>query len=124
MTQYLLLLHERPADAADDTGRDEEMVPLQGLVAAQLAEAGKLVDGWKLTDDGGRALRLQGGRAGGQRRPLRRGAGRGRRLFIVNAESDDPRPTALAQTCPHLSGRSGSRSAASRSRRWMSSAPC
>ena len=62
MHTYLLLLHETPADAAPMTAT--EMKDLIGQYQAwsqSLAEQGLLAGGEKLTDDGGRQLRLQRG---------------------------------------------------------------
>jgi hypothetical protein len=74
MTQYLLLLHECPADAADISPAEvQEIIARYKAWSQRMAEAGKLVDGWKLADDGGRGSGSRRPPAG-QRRPLRRGA--------------------------------------------------
>lgn len=105
MHQYLLLLHERPADAADVSPAEmTEIVQRYKAWSQQMAEAGKLVDGWKLTDDGGRALKLQGGRPVASDGPYAEAHDVVGGLFIVNA-ADDAEAEALAATCPHLTGR-------------------
>ena len=105
MHQYLLLLHERPADLAAISPADmSEIVQRYQAWSQRMAEAGKLVDGWKLADDGGRALRLQDGRPLASDGPYAEAHDVVGGLFIVNA-ADDAEAEALATTCPHLSGR-------------------
>ena len=63
MNQYLLLLHENPADSATLTSAEmHEIIASHQAWAEALAERGQLAGGEKLTDDGGRRLLLQDGR--------------------------------------------------------------
>ena len=78
MNEYLLLLHETPADYGDlSAAQMQEIVAAYAAWAEDLAQRGLLVSGKKLADDGGRHLRA--------------GA-------AAQAE-------ALAAGCPHLRGR-------------------
>ena len=62
MNQQLLLLHETPADSAPiTTAGMQEIIARHQVWAETLAQQGRLGGGEKLTDDGGRRLRLQGG---------------------------------------------------------------
>ena len=74
MNQYMLLLHERPMDAAQVSPAEMmEVVARYKAWAGDLAQRGLLLGGEKLADEGGRHLRLQAGQP-------------------------------LARTCPHLEG--------------------
>ena len=105
MTQYMLLLHEKPADAGAMTPAEmKELVGRYKAWAGQLAAQGKLSGGEKLTDDGGRVLRLRGGAPVASDGPYAEAHDVIGGLFIVNA-ADDAEAESLATTCPHLSGR-------------------
>lgn len=104
MTQYMLLLHEKPADAGAMTPAEmKELVGRYKSWAGQLAAQGKLSGGEKLTDDGGRVLRLRGGAPVASDGPYAEAQDVVGGYFLINAETD-AEATALAQTCPHLSG--------------------
>jgi hypothetical protein len=101
---YMLLLHERPADAADlSPAQMSEIVARYQAWAADLAQRGLLVSGEKLTDDGGRHLRLAGGRPVASDGPYAEAHDVVGGYFIVKAVDDDA-AQALAATCPHLAG--------------------
>ena len=105
MTQDLLLLHECPADAADISPAEvQEIIARYKAWSQRMAEAGKLVDGWKLADDGGRRLRLEGGRPLASDGPYAEAHDVIGGLFIVKA-ADDAEAEVLAASCPHLAGR-------------------
>lgn len=104
MTQYMLLLHETPADAVAMTPAEmKELIGRYKAWAGQLAAQGKLAGGEKLTDDGGRVLRLQGGVPVASDGPYAEAQDIIGGFFIVIADSD-AEAAALAQTCPHLRG--------------------
>jgi hypothetical protein len=104
MDQYLLLLREDPAQYADLSPTD-----MQALIARyrawsqKLAEAGRLVGGEKLTDEGGRRLRV------GPNGPLVTDGPYAESkdviggTFVLRAASYDE-AVALAADCPHLRG--------------------
>jgi len=106
MHSYLLLLHEKPADAAAPSAAEmAEIVQRYKTWSAGLAQRGLLAGGEKLSDDGGRHLRLQGGRPLATDGPYAEAHDVIGGLFIVKAASDaDADAEALAATCPHLQG--------------------
>jgi len=104
MTQYMLLLHEKPADAGAMTPAEmKELVGRYKSWAGQLAAQGKLSGGEKLTDDGGRVLRLQGGTPLASDGPYAEAQDVVGGYFLINAGSDDE-AARIAATCPHLAG--------------------
>jgi len=105
MHTYLLLLHETPADAADMSPAEmQALVAEYAAWAARLAEAGHLVGGEKLADDGGRHLRLVNGRAVASDGPYAEAHDVVGGFFLIQA-ADDAAAEAIAATCPHLRGR-------------------
>ena len=104
MNQYLLMLHEKPADAGPMSPAEiTEVIDSYKAWSRQLAEQGLLVGGEKLTDDGGRHLRLQGGRPLASDGPYAEAHDVIGGYFVVKAESDAHAET-LAASCPHLAG--------------------
>ena len=104
MTQYLFLLHERPASYADVTpAQMQEIVAAYKAWAGQLAARGQLAGGEKLADDGGRQLRLKDGRPLASDGPYAEAHDVIGGYFVVDAASD-AEAEALALTCPHLQG--------------------
>ncbi len=104
MNQYLLLLHERPGSyAAVGPAEMQEIVARYSAWAADMAARGHLVGGDKLTDDGGRQLRLVDGRPLASDGPYAEAQDVIGGTFMLKAASD-AEAEALAATCPHLSG--------------------
>jgi hypothetical protein len=104
MISYLLLLHERPADAAHTTPAEmQEIVQRYKVWAGEMAQAGHLAGGEKLSDDGGRHLRLRGGELLASDGPYAEAQDVVGGYFVLTAESD-AQAQALAATCPHLRG--------------------
>jgi hypothetical protein len=104
MNQYLFLLHEKPADAADlSPAQLQEIIQRYKAWSADMAQRGLLSSGHKLTDDGGRLLRLQGGKPLATDGPYAEAHDIVGGIFMINAESD-AHAEALALTCPHLAG--------------------
>jgi len=105
MKQYLLLLHERPADSAGVSPAEmKEIVQRYQAWSQEMAAAGKLVEGLKLSDDGGRALRLEAARPVASDGPYAEAHDVIGGLFIVKADNT-AEAERLAASCPHLSGR-------------------
>lgn len=104
MNQYLLLLHEKPMDATQVSAEEmKEVVARYQAWAAGLAQRGLLVGGEKLSDDGGRHLRLQGGRPLATDGPYAEAHDVVGGYFVVKADSD-AMAEELARGCPHLTG--------------------
>jgi len=104
MHSYLLLLHEKPADAVEVSPAEmAEIIQRYKAWSADLAQRGLLAGGEKLCDDGGRHLRLQDGHPLATDGPYAEAHDVVGGLFIVKAGSD-AEAEALAATCPHLQG--------------------
>ena len=104
MQQYLFLLHEKPADAvAMSPAEMKELIGRYQAWAQGLAERGQLDSGEKLTDDGGRQLRLKNGQPLASDGPYAEAQDVIGGLYIVKAEND-AQAEALAASCPHLQG--------------------
>lgn len=104
MPQYLLLLHSKPADdIALSPAELKEIISRYQAWSTQLAEQGRLAGGEKLTDDGGRVLRLQGGQPVASDGPYAEAQDVVGGYFVINAD-DDAQAVDLAQGCPHLRG--------------------
>lgn len=102
--QYLLLLHENPADARDVSPAEmAEIIAAYKAWSQQLAERGQLVGGEKLADDGGRHLRLQAGQPVATDGPYAEAHDVIGGVFTLQCASD-AEAEALAATCPHLRG--------------------
>lgn len=105
MNQYLLLLHETPADSATITPAEmREIIGRHQAWAQALAQRGQLVGGEKLTDDGGRRLRLQDGRPLASDGPYAEAHDVIGGYYVILA-ADDAAAEALAVECPHLERR-------------------
>jgi hypothetical protein len=104
MHSYLLLLHERPADAAHISAAEmSEIVAAYKAWAMDLAQRGLLAGGDKLCDDGGRQLRLRDGQPVASDGPYAEAHDVIGGTFTLRAQ-DDAQAEALAATCPHLRG--------------------
>lgn len=105
MNQYLLLLHETPADYHHlSPAQLQELVARYRAWAGEMAQRGLLVAGEKLADDGGRHLRLAGGAPLAIDGPYAEAKDVVGGLFIIKADGD-AEAERLAAGCPHLHGR-------------------
>lgn len=102
MAQYMLLLHETPATYADlGSAEMEAIVERYRAWSAQLAQQGRLAGGEKLSDDGGRQLRLAAGKPLASDGPYAEAHDVIGGYFTIVAESD-AEAEELAIGCPHL----------------------
>jgi hypothetical protein len=102
--QYLLLLHEHPADAREVSPSEmAEIIAAYKTWSRGLAERGLLMGGEKLTDDGGRHLRLQAGKPVATDGPYAEAHDVIGGIFTLRCDSD-AKAEPLAATCPHLRG--------------------
>ncbi|HYE51030.1 MAG TPA: YciI family protein [Azospirillaceae bacterium] len=63
MPTFVLLLHEDPATFADVSPAEmQRIIEAYGAWAGRMAGQGRLAGGHKLTDDGGKRVRKEGGR--------------------------------------------------------------
>jgi hypothetical protein len=105
MHEYLLLLHETPADYSElSPAQMQEIVQRYAAWAGDLAQRGLLVSGHKLADDGGRHLHARTGSPLASDGPYAEAKDVIGGLFIVKSDSD-AQAEALAASCPHLRGR-------------------
>lgn len=104
MNQYMLLLHETPATYASlGPAEMQELIGRYRAWSADLAQRGLLAGGEKLTDDGGRRLRLDAGRPLASDGPYAEAHDVIGGYFTIQAASM-AEAEAVAATCPHLSG--------------------
>jgi hypothetical protein len=104
MNQYLFLLHEKPADMAPVSPAEmQEIIASYQAWSQDLAARGLLTGGEKLTDDGGRQLRLKDGRPLATDGPYAEAHDVIGGIFTIKAESD-AQAEELAISCPHLIG--------------------
>ncbi len=105
MHTYLLLLHETPADYAGMSPAEmEAIIQAHQAFAGSLAQRGLLAGGEKLSDDGGRHLRRQGGQIVASDGPYAEAHDVIGGFYLVKA-ADDAAAEALARECPHYDGR-------------------
>lgn len=104
MNHYMLLLHETPATYASlGPAEMQELIARYRAWSADLAQRGLLAGGEKLTDDGGRRLRLDAGRPLASDGPYAEAHDVIGGYFTIQAASM-AEAEAVAATCPHLSG--------------------
>jgi hypothetical protein len=104
MNSYMLLLHHNPGHAVQTSAAEmKEVVARYQNWSRDLAQRGLLAGGEKLTDDGGRLLRLHNGAPLATDGPYAETHDVVGGYFIIKAASDAAAQD-LAQTCPHLSG--------------------
>lgn len=102
MPQYMLLLHENPAEFADFNQKQIEAVIEEYRAWGQkLAAEGKLVQSHKLADEGGRHLRKRGSEILMTDGPFAEAKEVLGGYYIVKAASYDE-AVEIAKTGPHL----------------------
>jgi hypothetical protein len=101
MPSFLLLLHESPADSAAISAAElQDIIRAHQAWAERLAAAGALLGGEKLTDDGGRRLRLEGERPVASDGPYAEAHDVVGGYYLLQAD-DMAAAEALAAGCPH-----------------------
>jgi hypothetical protein len=102
MSQYMLLLHENPAELAG-LGPDEVRAVISEYVSwgENLAASGKLLGNQKLKDEGGRHLVANGKQILVTDGPFAEAKEVLGGYFLVEARSYDE-AVEIAKTCPHL----------------------
>jgi hypothetical protein len=104
MDRYLLLLHEDPRQyAALSPAEKQAIVDRYRRWSQKLAAEGRLVDGHKLADEGGKRVRLANGAPLATDGPFVESKDVIGGLFIITATSYDDAVRAVAD-CPHLRG--------------------
>ncbi|MEO3432952.1 YciI family protein [Inquilinus sp. CAU 1745] len=105
MPHFMLFFHERPADALASTP-DEATAAIEDYKrwAESVAAKGKMRGGEKLTNDGGRHLRVEDDEVTEGEGPFAETADAITGVFVIEADDYDE-AVALSRTCPHLKGR-------------------
>ena len=102
MTEFMLLLHENPGDFADVSPDEIEKVIAEYVAwRGELAEAGRLVGGKKLRDEGGRWLRRENGDVRVIDGPFAEANEVIGGFFMVSA-ADYAEAVEICRSCPHL----------------------
>jgi hypothetical protein len=104
MAKFMFLLRENPADSANISPQE-----IQAIIAkykkwsSEMGAKGKLVGGDKLTDEGGRHLKLSKGKALATDGPFVEAKDLIGGYFMIDAV-DYAEAEKIAETCPHLAG--------------------
>jgi len=102
MPSYMLLLHQSPAKFEDLAPEDiQRIIARYTAWRTELVGQNKLRGGEKLTNDGGRRLRIQGDRVSVTDGPYSEAAEVLGGYFTIEAANYDE-AVAIARTCPHL----------------------
>ncbi|MEX0809025.1 MAG: YciI family protein [Dongiaceae bacterium] len=102
MAKFALLLHDMPGDYAKLSPSEiERMIGAYIAWSKDLAKRGKLINGEKLSDQGGRHLRMRNGKVQGSDGPYAETREIVGGLYLISADNL-AEAEALAGTCPHL----------------------
>ena len=104
MPSYMLLLHQSPSKFQDLAPEDiQQIITRYTAWRSELVRQNKLRSGEKLTNDGGRRLRIQGDQVSVTDGPYSEAAEVLGGYFTIEAANYDE-AVAIARTCPHLAG--------------------
>ncbi len=104
MPSYMLLLHQSPSKFQDLAPEDiQQIIKRYTAWRSELVRQNKLRSGEKLTNDGGRRLRIQGDQVSVTDGPYSEAAEVLGGYFTIDAANYDE-AVAIARTCPHLAG--------------------
>lgn len=102
MAQFMLLLHESPTDFADLSPQEiQRVIGEYTAWRTQLAEAGQLVGGLKLKDEGGRLLTRNGDGVQVVDGPFVEAKEVVGGYFLIEA-ADYDEAVEISKSCPHL----------------------
>ncbi len=101
MSQFMLLLYDDPSSYADLTPETmQKIVQEYGAWAAKMQAEGRLVEGSKLTDEGGRRMTTRGESIEVTDGPFAESKEVLGGYFVIRAEGYE-KAVALARECPH-----------------------
>lgn len=104
MPSYMLLLHQSPSKFQDLSPEQiQQIIARYKAWREDLVRQTKMLGGEKLTNDGGRQLRIQGDRVSVTDGPYSEAAEVLGGYFAIDAASYDE-AVQIARTCPHLAG--------------------
>ena len=102
MSNFMLLLHERPSDFADLAPSEvQRIITEYSSWREGLMSQGRLTGGQKLKDEGGRVLALNGGEVRVVDGPFAEAKEVMGGFFIIEA-ADYDEAVEISRTCPHL----------------------
>lgn len=102
MPQFMLILHEKPGDFASMSPEQiQSIIEKYGAWGMKMAEEGKMVDGKKLTEDGGRKLSRAAGKLAVVDGPYAEAKEVIGGIYVLRAK-DYAEACELAATCPHM----------------------
>jgi hypothetical protein len=104
MPTFMLLLHQSPAKFQSLSPQEiQQLIAKYTAWREELVRQNKLRAGEKLTDEGGRRLRIQGSQVSVTDGPYSEAAEVLGGFFTIEAKDYDE-AVAIARTCPHLTG--------------------
>jgi len=104
MPGFMLLLHQSPSKFQNLSPQDiQQIIAKYKAWRDELVRANKMRGGDKLTNDGGRRLRIQGNQVSITDGPYSEAAEVLGGYFAIEAKDYDE-AVAIARTCPHLTG--------------------
>jgi hypothetical protein len=104
MPSFMLLLHQSPAKFHNLSPQDiQQIIAKYKAWREELVRTNRMRGGDKLTNDGGRRLRLQGDKVSVTDGPYSEATEVLGGYFTIEAKDYDD-AVAIARTCPHLTG--------------------
>lgn len=104
MAKFMFLLRENPADSANISPQQiQEIIAKYKKWSSEMGAKGKLLGGDKLTDEGGRHVRLKQNKALATDGPFVEAKDLIGGYFMIDAV-DYAEAEKIAETCPHLTG--------------------
>ncbi|NNE07949.1 MAG: transcription initiation protein [Gemmatimonadetes bacterium] len=103
MPKYILELHEPPVGKGTDISPEEmqQMIAEYTEWSRKMGQAEIVVDGWKLTNEGGKHLVAKGGKVAVTDGPYSEAKEILAGLFLIQARDYD-HAAEVAQSCPHM----------------------
>ncbi len=101
MPQFILLLHEDPNSNQPSPSEIQAVIAEYQAWSRRIGEAGQLIGGEKLHDEGGRVLSLQGGEVVVVDGPYAESKEVIGGYFLIEADSYDE-AVEISRGCPHL----------------------
>src|SRR4051794_35948589 len=102
MPQFMLILFEKPGDFASmSPDQIQGLIAKYGAWSAKIAQAGQLVDGKKLMEEGGKTMRKTSGKLAVSDGPYAEAKEVIGGVFVLKAK-DYAEAVEIATGCPHI----------------------
>lgn len=102
MPQFMLILFEKPGDFSSmSPDKIQQIIEKYGAWGAKMAQEGRMVDGKKLTEDGGKKLDRSGSSVSVTDGPYAEAKEVVGGIYVLKAK-DYAEAVSLAKTCPHM----------------------